>query len=269
MVTMLFVFVGELRLEFLLWRAYRLNALSTVLMWGIIFPIILVGLQKVATDHGVAFGDTAIGASIIGFLVWRLCMSVLAAMPQMIEQEARVGVVENVVLATSTPVTMLLVFRALARSLRSLLETTLLGVVLVVLFKVSLPLSPAAVFVILLTLAGTLGIGFALSGAALVYKSVSSFTGIVTILALFISGAAVPLDTLGIVFTALKLGFPTTWGIDILRRVILFDDNLSILIANGTLFGLLLQSAILVTVGLWLFNQAFNRAKRTGQLGTY
>jgi ABC-2 type transport system permease protein len=266
---MLSVFVSELRLEFLLWRAYRLNAISSVLMWGVIFPIILVGLQKVAIDHGVAFGDTAMSASVIGFLVWRLCMSVLAAMPQMIEQEARVGVVENIVLATSTPVAMLLIFRAIARSLRSLLETTLLGVILIVLFKVPLPLSPTAVFVILLTLAGTLGVGFVLSGAALVYKSVSSFTGIVTILALFISGAAVPLNALGIIFTVLKLGFPTTWGIDILRGVILSGDNLSTLITNGSLFGLLIQSAILVSVGLWLFNLAFNHAKRTGQLGSY
>jgi ABC-2 type transport system permease protein len=266
---MLSIFIGELRLEFLMWRAYRLNAVSTVVMWGIIFPIILVGLQKVATDHGVTFGSTAISASIIGFLVWRLCMSVLTAMPQMIEQEARVGVVENLVLATRASVVTLFIFRAIARSLRSLLETTLLGIVLIVLFGVSLPLSVTAVLVIFLTLAGTLGAGFLLSGAALVFKRVSSFTSIVTILALFISGAAVPLNALGVVFTTLKLGFPTTWGIDILRGVVLSGNDLSTLIANGSLFGLLLQSSVLILAGLLVFNQAFNHAKRAGQLGTY
>jgi ABC-2 type transport system permease protein len=263
------VLFSELRREYLLWRAYRLNALSTVAMWGIIFPIILIGLEKVAADHGVPFGDGALGASIIGFLVWRLCMSVLVAMPSMIEQESQVGVVESLVLAAGTSMAAVLACRSVARSIRAVLEVALLAVVLVVLFRVRLPLSATAVLIILLTLAGTCGVAFSLAGAALVYKSVSSLTGIVAILALFISGAAVPLNALGPVFTILKLAFPTTWGIDLLRGVMLSGDDLNSLVTSGALPGLALQSTLLVLLGLGLFSIAFRRARQNGMLGTY
>lgn len=263
------IFVSELRREALMWWSYRLNAISTLVMWAVIFPILLVTVQQVAFDHDVTFGPTAMGASIIGFLVWRLCTTVFSAIPQMVQQEARTGVLENVVLSAYTSVVIVLGCRTAARTIRSILETLLLALVVIAIFRIPLPLSPTALLVIGLTLAGSCGIGLALAGIALVHRSVGSFVGIVATLALFISGAAVPLNGLGVVFTLLKYVFPMTWGIDILRGVILSGESLAMLFARGALPGLVLQTAVLVIVGLWLFARMFEQARARGLLGVY
>jgi ABC-2 type transport system permease protein len=266
---MVSLFIGELRREFLLWWSYRANAISSVLMWGIIFPVLLVTIQNVALKHGVNFGPDQQMASVIGFLMWRLCMSVLAAAPELIESEAAVGTLESVVASSPISFPALFVFRLISRAIRSILETSLLAAVLILLFRLPFSLPPTAVLITLLTLAGAGGVGMALAGLALLHKSVASVTGIVANLALLISGALVPLNALGTIFKVLKFTFPTTWGIDILRNVLLFGSTLQELIANGTLLGLLFQSLFMVAAGLALFNLAFARTKVQGELSSY
>lgn len=259
----------ELRREYLVWRSYRVNAVSTVIMWGIIFPILILSVQQVAIAHDVEFGPAQIGASMIGFLVWRLCMTVFSAIPNTVEEEARIGTLENIVLSTRASMNTVLTSRIIVRSARSVVETVLLALVIILFFKISLPITPLAILIIILTLAGACGVGLALAGAALVYKSVGSFVGLVTLLALFISGAAIPLNSLGTVFVVLKYVFPTTWGIDLLREVILHQHNLSELLASGELIGLAIQTMLMIAVGYYVFHRSFLKARLRGQLGTY
>ncbi len=143
---------SELRREWLLWKAYRVNAISSLVMWGAIFPILLVTVQSVAANSGVLFGPEEQAQSLIGFIVWKLCMGVLVAIPGMIEEETRTGTLENVLLSTHLPSRTLFFYRILARSLRSLLETLLLAAALMLLFRLPLPFPPAAWVVTLLTI---------------------------------------------------------------------------------------------------------------------
>jgi ABC-2 type transport system permease protein len=149
------------------------------------------------------------------------------------------------------------------------LETTLLGLVLVLFFRLPLIPSFTAILIALLTLVGTCGVGMALAGVAMIYKSVASVTGLVANLAFLVSGALVPINALGLVFTALKLFFPTTWGIDVLRGVVLNDDSLSMLLREGTLPGLLLQTSLMLAIGWLVFNISLQRARSNGVLGAY
>lgn len=263
-------FMGELRREFLVWRSYRVNAISSLLMWGVIFPILLVTVQSVVNANtAVGFGERERAESLIGFLVWNLCMGVLRAIPLMVAEESRTGTLENVLTSTYLPFGTLFALRILARSLRSILETALLGLVLVLFFRLPLIPSFTAVLVALLTLAGTCGVGMALAGLAMIYKSVSSVTGLVANLAFLISGALVPINALGLVFTALKLFFPTTWGIDVLRGVVLNGDSLAVLLRGGALPGLLLQTGLMLAIGWLVFNISLQRARTNGVLGVY
>lgn len=256
---------SELRREWLIWYSYRFNALSSLIMWGVIFPVLLLILQNVVnTTESGQFGVREQTASLIGFLVWHLCMRVLAAMPEMMAEEARTGTLESIVVASQLNVTGLLLLRVLARSTRSVLETVLLGVVLVWLFSLSLDLSLTAVVVVILTMVGTWGAGFILLGLALLYKSVGSVAGLVANLAFLLSGAFVPINGLGWLFTLLKFIFPTTWGIDLLRQTML--EGIS---SVGELLGLMTQTLLLLGIGVFVFRWMLQVAKERGVLGSY
>ncbi|MCP4427560.1 MAG: ABC transporter permease [Chloroflexi bacterium] len=187
----------------------------------------------------------------------------------MIEEEARTGTLENVLVSSFVSFTPLFFFRIIARSIRSILETCLMGIVLTLVFRISLPISSTALLITLLTLVGVWGVGFALAGLAMIHKAVGSITSMVGNLAFLISGALLPLNALGLGFMILKYTFPMTWGIDILRAVILENENIVSLIQSGELPGLLLQTLVLIVGGLIVFNVALRRAKERGELHTY
>lgn len=260
---------SELRREWLLWQAYRVNAFSSLAMWGVIFPILLVTIQSVAINSGVNFGPVQQAQSLIGFLVWKLCMGVLIAVPAMIEEEVQTGTLENVLLSTHLPFRTLFFCRILARSLRSLLETLLLALVLLLVFRLPLAFSPAAWLVAGMTLAGVWGVGYGVAGLALLYKSVSSVTALLASLSFLISGALVPLGSLGFLYLALKLLFPMTWGIEILREIILNEATLVELMRMDALPGLVLQTAVMLVSGLFIFEKALKKARHSGELGSY
>lgn len=260
---------SEFRREWFLWRAYRVNAISSLVMWGVIFPILLVTVQSVAINSGVNFGSVQQAQSLIGFLVWKLCMGVLIAVPAMIEEEAQTGTLENVMLSTHLPFRTLFFCRILARSLRSLLETLLLAMVLLLVFRLPLAFSPATWLVTGITLAGVWGVGYGIAGLALLYKSVSSVTGLLVNLSFLISGALVPLDSLGLLYLTLKLLFPMTWGIEILREIVLNEATLLELMRAGALPGLVLQTAAVLVSGLFIFERALKKARYSGELGSY
>ena len=260
---------SELRREWLLWRAYRVNAISSLVMWGAIFPILLVTVQSVAANSGVSFGPEEQAQSLIGFIVWKLCMGVLVAIPGMIEEETRTGTLENVLLSTYLPFRTLFFYRILARSLRSLLETLLLAAALMLLFRLPLPFPPAAWVVTLLTLAGVWGVGYAVAGLALTQKAVGSVTSLLANLAFLISGALVPLEPVGMVYSVLKLVVPMTWGIELLRDVVLNGATLPQLLQSDALLGLGVQTAVFLLAGLFVFNLSLQQARRMGELGAY
>jgi ABC-2 type transport system permease protein len=260
---------SELRREWLLWKAYRVNAISSLVMWGVIFPILMLTVQSAANYSGVVYGPQQLAESLIGFVVWKLCMGVLVSIPAMVEEEARTGTLENVLLSTHVAFPALFFFRILARSLRSLLETMLLALALMLLFRLPLPFPPTAWVVVLLTLAGVWGVGYLVAGLALSHKAVSSVTSLVANLAFLISGAMIPLDSLGMLYTALKLLFPMTWGIEMLRDVVLNGTTLVELVQSGQLIGLALQTAVFLLLGLALFNHSLQRVRKVGELGGY
>jgi hypothetical protein len=77
------------------------------------------------------------------------------------------------------------------------------------------------------------------------------------------------LGSLGFLYLALKLLFPMTWGIEILRDVVLNKVTLVELARIGVLPGLVLQTAVMLVGGLFIFERALKQARRSGELGSY
>ena len=102
----------------------------------------------------------------------------------------------------------------------------------------------------------------------MVYKSVDSVVGIITfsLFACSFSGALVPLNSLGAISTALKLLMPMTWGIDLLRQVIIDGATWGQLWADGALIGLGLQTLIFGVGGTAVFHWGVRQAQLQGGL---
>jgi len=264
MLPVFYLFWGELRRDVRAWWSYRVQVFSSLVLWLVAFPFMI------ATFEGVAKGYSAERqlASLIGFLVWELCASVLSATTESVTAEAQQGTLESVILAPVSPV-LTFSLRLTAVMTRQAIETLLLGFILAFLLGLYMMPNVLSLLVVLLTLLGVSGMGLALGGLALVYKSVDSVVAVVSLLAVLYTGALVPLNSLGIVFTFLKLLLPMTWGIDLLRQTLINGATWSQLWASGALPGLGLQSAVFLTLGIVVFRWGLHCAQEKGSLGSY
>ncbi len=260
----LYLFWNEFRRALLVRWSYRLDALSWLIIWGIAFPLILLMFDSVAGGYGA---DQK-AASLIGFLVWDLCMGTMTATTQMIQAEAQEGTLEVVLISPISPIAIALL-RVVAVFARQLIETIVLGGFLLWLLGLEIPFSGAAWLVLLLTIVGVVGVGLFLGGLALIYKHLTSVVGVIGLLALFFTGAILPLNELGVVFTLLKYSLPTTWGIEALRLTTLAGVTTASLWEDGNLMGLLLQAMVFLLGGLYAFRWGFSRAQQQGRLGSY
>ncbi|MAU00634.1 MAG: hypothetical protein CL608_26110 [Anaerolineaceae bacterium] len=258
------LFVNEAQRFAALWRSYRWSTISSVVVHAVIFPVLMLLFDSLAARYGNGYGTARQLQSLIGFLVWYLCMKLMVAMPTMVEEESVLGTLENVML-TAVAFEKTLVLRTVVMMLRLGLETALLGTVLSLLLGLTLSFTPGTAFVTLLLLLGSCGVGFALAGLALLYKSVSSISSVIGNLALLLSGALVPLDGLGMIFTVLKYGFPMTWGISLLRQLTLTPGFLN----TAELAGLTLQTMGLLGLGWLVFSRCLQRARELAGLASH
>lgn len=258
------LFLAELRRHLRLKWSYRLNSVSWIVLWVVAFPLLMTTFDNVAGGYRVERRQ----ASLTGFLMWDWSMTLLTVTVGFVSAEAREGTLESLVLSPVPPI-MLFGLRTFAAMLVQGGQTLVLGGILVLLMQIPLMVSAPALLITLLTLIGVGGLGFAVAGLALVFKSVDSVVGVFSLLALGLTGAIVPLNQLGVPYQLLKYLIPTTWGIDALRQVTVGGASWGKLWDAGGLAGLGLQTAIFVTVGVFVFTHLFKRARVYGELASY
>jgi hypothetical protein len=129
----------ELRRSLKLWWSFRLDAVSSVLLWVVAFPLIILMFDSVAGGY-----DTGRRiASLIGFLVWNLRAGLLDSTTTAVFDEAQAGMLENVLISPSRPLT-IFSLRIAATFTRQTLETAALGIMLVLILRLPMPPSGPA-----------------------------------------------------------------------------------------------------------------------------
>ncbi len=260
----LHLLIAELRRSiFRLW-SYRVDTLGKLALWLVAFPILMVIFASVAPN----FDAQARAASLLGFLVWNLCIGALSSITEEVTVEARTGTLEAVLLSPVAPVN-LFVLRTVTFLIVQGVQTIVLGLILGMILDVPLKVVSVTPVLLGLTLLGTVGVSLALGGVALIYKQTASLVSVVSLLALLATGALVPLNSLQGVFLLLKWFVPTAWGIDALRNATLYGATWQTLLADNTLVGLVIQSAVFLALGFVTFRRSFKRARQQGTLGEY
>ena len=255
---------GELYRQHKLWRSYLFSSLGSVVTLSLGFVILILTFRSLALSQGVAYGDDEALAALVGVLIWNLCARSLGYIAFTISTEAEEGTLE-MLLMSPRHMQMTILLRAVAIWIQQLIDTTLMGVILALLLGLRLQATGQTFVIILLTSLGTWGIAFAFGGLALVYKSVMRIAALVANLAVFASGALVPLNSIGSAFEILRVIVPTAWGIDLLRQTTIEGVQ----VANQEIIGLLIQTIILIVIGFAVFQWGANRARQIGSLSTY
>ncbi len=253
---------AEFRRTVRLARSYWLEYVADLLLYSLGF-LLLITIFRAASAN---YGPQGYLSTLIGYTTWKICASVLVDIARIATEEAHTGTLEQLFLSGLRPG---LVF--LARSLGILVNHGIRGLVLAFLLAAILgirqPVTLLAVIVFVLTLAGACGLGFALAGLALVYKRIGGTLQLLWQMLVFFTGALAPIQN--IFLDVLSKALPLTWGIASLRAIMIDGVTIAMLWQNGMLAGLLINTALYMTLGITFFTWGQRRARELGVLAHY
>lgn len=265
---MIGLLLSEFRRELRIWWSYRLNAVLEIIIYTIVLSVLMSIFGAMAQRSGATYDIHEQAASIIGVLVWHLCMQTMAQFSTTVKEEAETGTLEAVLISPISPLAILTARAATMSTIRGI-QTLIMGLAFILILQLQLHFSLLAIVVILLTLIGVCGMGIAFAGITLVHKQTNSIVSLVSTLAVFAAGSLVPINSLNGLFTILKLLFPLTWGTDILRRILIDNQGLETNFLVDNLAGLAAQATLMVILGAIVFKTSLNRARREATLATY
>lgn len=244
-----------------LW-SYKYNTLAEMLQRSIGF--LAIGL---ILGHG-NLQSAEMAFVLPGWMMSFYARIILFQVNDTISTEAQIGTLEQMYMS---PIFsgILLLGRVFAILIVATIMVSLTALGLSLLLGLHLLLRWEVLPVIALTLAGLFGFSFILGGTAIIYKSAHSIADLVQDLLLFINGTFVAVSLLPVWLQTLGLAMPTTYGITVIRAVVINGRSLGSLIADGSLLILFAHSAAYF-IGGWLFYKwCERRAKRQGSLGQY
>ncbi|MCL0089588.1 ABC transporter permease [Dehalococcoidia bacterium] len=248
-----------LKQEFILRRRYLFNTIAALSTMFMLFLFIFFGARALG-GGAPGFGDT-LDAIVVGFLVFTFAAFAYTEFALKMVREAQEGTLEQLYMS---PVGFTWV--SLFRIVSSFWFHLTFNIVFLILMMATtgrwLHLDVVSLLpLILLTLAGVYGIGFAIGGLALVFKRIESF---VQIFQFAIVGLiAAPVDR----FPVLRY-LPLAEGNRLIRRVMAEELSIFELPATDLLF-LLANSAVYFGLGFLAFKLLENVARDRGLLGHY
>jgi ABC-2 type transport system permease protein len=253
---------GEFRRTFHWARSYWVEYLSNFVLYLLGF-LLLVVMFRSTTDE---FGQDGILRTLLGYITWYMCASVMSSIAHVAEDESRTGTLEQLFLTGLSPQVVFLI-RSAGRILLEITQGVPLALLLAILLGVVQPVPLSAILAFTLTLLGACGLGFALAGIAMVTKRADSLIRTVWQMLVFFSGALAPMHPPVLAFVAKIL--PLGLGIENLRQIYLNEATITSLWKNGLLPGLLVNTLAYVLVGYALFTWGERRARRNGTLAHY
>ena len=255
----LVLFKTMLEWEFIIMRRYLFNMLSALITIYILFLLIFFGAR--ALGGGAPGFDGTLDAIVVGFLVWTFAAFAYLEFALKLVREAQEGTLEQLYMSPLG-----FTWVSLFRILSAFWFHLTLNIVFLVLMMATtgrwLHLDVVSLLpLILLTLTGVYGIGFAIGGLALVFKRIESFVQIFQFA--LVGLIAAPIDR----FPFLRY-LPLAEGNRLIRRVMV--EGLSIFeLPTADLVFLLVNSAVYFGLGFLVFKLMENVARDRGLLGHY
>lgn len=246
-------------------RAYAIQWLAGVVTTG----IFLFGLTFALESFGVGAPGEAAANLTVGIFIWYLGLQAISRMSYYVLGECTLGTIETIYLSPAGPAA-IYVSRALSQVFMDLVTIIPIVAVFTWVKGISLHVSIVPVFAIMVvTIIGIYGFGFALAGLTIVYKRTSSVAGIIEYILLFFTGAIVTVETMPAVLQYVSLFLPLSLGITLLRKVMVAGyPPLSVICAKE--FWLLVGNSLAyLLIGVLIFYYGDHVARKRGVIGRY
>ena len=218
-------------------------------------------------SHG-SLDPTQLPPILIGYLVHFYATFVVIDVSFILREEVQEGTIEQLFM---TPMPVELIF--LGRIIATLVLTTVKAIIglgtLALLLKITVPVTLAAIPVLLLTLVAITGLGLMLAAITLLTKRTQALAILVGNVLLFVSGTVLPISYLPYPVQLFAKTLPTTQGIIVLRSLLINSHTLGDVWANGSLGLLLITTTLYYLGGLVLFAWCVRAVKKQGTLGQY
>ena len=242
--------------------AYRFDLIVQLLTVGLIFLGVSFFLGGGHLDpHQLA-------SALVGYVVWFYARIIIMSASADLLGEAQAGTLEQTYMSPVSA-SLLLLGRMLALLISTTALVLLISGLLILLLGISLPLRWEGLPVFFLTLIGLFGFTLALSGAGLIFKQTDTLANLIQNMLLFLTGSLLPIERFPHWLAAISATLPITQGIIVLRQILFADESLSSAWQNGSLFWLVVHSALYLIAGLLVFQWCERIAKQMGTLGQY
>lgn len=254
------VLAAVFRRDWTMIKRYMVNSISSLVSVYMVFILIFAGLQTVSSYVKTDALDGSLEGTIIGFFVWTFTIYAFSNLAWNLISEAQTGTLEQLYLApcgfrwvcactivsdfvfSFVPIMLLLV--AMMATTGRWLRVDLVSLI---------PL-------LLITLLGAYGVGFALGGLALVFKRIQALFQIMQFV--FIGLLVIPLRVPGVKY------LPLAMGNDLIRSVMVDGVRLWRL-PPGDILTATVVGALYLAIGIAIFSLCERNAKSRGLLGHY
>ena len=238
---------------------YRLD---TVLRLGTFYIFFLLAFMGAQTMGGASpnFGQ-AVGGLVVGFMVWTLTTIAFSEFSATLGAEAGQGTLEQLAMSPSGLGRVLM-----SRAAASLGFQLMIGIVFLFVMMATtgtwLHLDVLSIMpILLLTVAGVLGVGFLMGGLTLLYKQTGALLGLMQFG--FLALLTMPVKE----YPLLKLA-PLSWGNHLLSRVMVEGVSLASLPTTDVMI-LVAGTAGYMLLGGIVFRVCVAKARERGLLGQY
>lgn len=257
-----FAFANETRKGLLINWSYKFDIVTLLLKLSLYFVFISLVIGDGALDR------ERLPATLLGFIIWFYAAIGINNMSRNLMEEAQTGTLEQMYM-TPVPTAVIMLGRSFASLVVSTSMVVFIGICLMLAMGIRLPLQLEAIPVFLITMVGLFGLGFLIAGATLLFKQTSQLANLVENFIMFLTGVLVPVQNLPAWLELVSRFLPTTYGILLLRRIVLEDYSLMSAWADGSLQGLALNAAGYFVIGWVLFKWSERVAKNQGSMGQY
>ncbi|PSB05350.1 ABC transporter [filamentous cyanobacterium CCP2] len=254
------LFLAELKRSWTQSIRYASEILAGVIGTTVIFYGLFLSTRYIA-GTGFQFGDR-LDAIIIGYVLWALMLFILGDIAGGLQQEARTGTLEQLFLSPYSASTVFLM-RALSSLLINLFINLSILLIIIAFTGSQIAFPPTLFPPLVAVFMGAYGISFAMGSLALLLKQVQQLLSVFQFALLFLFTA--PVETWTGAAKTLGWFIPMAPGAGLLRDVMARGEGLN----WSSLVIALLNGAVYLSFGLFLFRFAERETKRRGKLGGY
>lgn len=240
----------------LLWR-HRLVVLTEFIALAIFYP-----LMQFLMGNGM-IERARVLPTLLAFLAYPLLFVTTFKFVGDLREEVNSGTFEHMHLSPFSPA-FLVVSRLLVLLLEGVLIAVVIGVLMSLALGVSIPLRLVSALPAFLTIVDIISFAFLLGGLALAFPQLGVVASLFNGLIFLLNGTLIPLEWYPGWVQALARFLPTTLGIQVMDRVVLQQQQLADVWADGTLPWLLLYTVGLAVLGWLVFLLCDRRAIRRG-----